>query len=70
MSKRDKYKNTFTMDQIKTMPNSDLYSYISRYRSLIEDLRRKDDDSVQLEREFCYLERERLVREKNKPFSR
>ena len=54
------------MDQIKSMSNFDLNSYISRLRLQIEDFQRKDEDSVQLEREFCYLERERLYREKNK----
>lgn len=67
MSKNNRHKSTFTTDQIKTMPNSELYSYISRYRMLIEDAQRKGDDSIQLEREFCYLELERMQREKFKP---
>lgn len=60
------YKNTFTMDQIKLMSTSELYAQIGRYQSLIDEANRKGDSQVQLEREFCYLERERLNRERNK----
>lgn len=60
------YKNTFSMDQIKLMSTSELYAQISRYQSLIDEAARKGDSQVQLEREFCYLERERLNRERNK----
>lgn len=60
------YKNTFTMDQIKLMSTSELYAQISRYQSLIDEANHKGDNPVQLEREFCYLDRERLNRERNK----
>ncbi len=60
------YKNTFTMDQIKLMSTSELYAQINRYQGLIDEVNRKGDNPVQLEREFCYLERERLNRERNK----
>jgi len=61
-----KYRNQFSMDQIKTMSTSELYNHINKYRALIEDLQRRDEDSVQPEREFCYLEQERLKREKSR----
>jgi hypothetical protein len=54
------------MEQIKLMSTSELYAQINRHQSLIEDAERKGDSAVQFEREFCYLERERLNRERNK----
>jgi hypothetical protein len=61
-----KYRNQFTMDQIKLMSTSELCNHISRYRSMIDEANRRDEDPTQYEREFCYLEQERLNRERNK----
>lgn len=63
MKAQNKFYNYFSMDQIKVMSTSELYNHVNRYKNLIEDLHKKNEDSVQAEREFCYLERERLKRE-------
>jgi hypothetical protein len=61
-----KYRNQFTMDQIKLMSTSELCNHIGRYRTMIDEANRKGEDPMQYEREFCYLEQERLNRERNK----
>lgn len=56
----------FTTDQIKAMSTSELYNLLDKYKNLIEDLQRRGEDSKQPECAYCYLEHERLKRERNR----
>jgi hypothetical protein len=52
-----------SVDEIITMSDDDLQMRLERLRSEIDRTRSRGDNAVHLEMDFCYLQRERQVRE-------
>ena len=64
----------FNFDQIREMNDDDLYKNINAFRRKIREAARSGKDTQPYEVEFCYLEHERVMRERSsqasKAFSR
>ena len=56
----------FTTDQIRAMSEEDLYKNINRFKRLIREAIRSGKTTEPFEVEFCYLDHERIMREKTR----
>ena len=57
---------SFTFDQLREMSEEDLYKNINSFRRRIREATRANMETQPFEVEFCYLEHERVMREKMK----
>ena len=56
----------FTHDQIREMSEEDLYRHINQFKRMIREAHRVGKDTHVIEVEFCYLDHERIMRERSK----
>ena len=55
-----------TLDQVRAMSEEMLHRNINNFRRMIREGLRAEKDTHQYEVEFCYLEHERIMRERTK----
>ena len=58
----------FTTDQIREMSEEDLFKNINHFKRMIREASRSGRDTQPFEVEFCYLDHERIMREKTRSF--
>ena len=58
----------FTTDQIREMSEEDLFKNINHFKRLIREASRAGKETQDFEVEFCYLDHERIMREKTRAF--
>lgn len=56
----------FTHDQIREMSEEDLYKNISAFKRRIKEALRAGKETQLYEVEFCYLDHERIMRERSR----
>ena len=56
----------FTFDQIREMSEEDLYKNINHFKRMIREASRVGRDTIGIEVEFCYLDHERIMRERTR----
>ena len=56
----------FTHDQIREMSEEDLYRNINQFKRMIREASRVGKDTHSIEVEFCYLDHERIMRDRSK----
>ena len=56
----------FTYDQIREMNDDDLYKSITSFKRRIREALKVGKDTMPYEVEFCYLDHERIMRERSK----
>ena len=56
----------FTFEQIREMSDDDLYKSISSFRRKIKEASKAGKDTQPYEVEFCYLEHERIMRDRSR----
>ena len=56
----------FTTDQIRAVSEEDLYKNINRFKRLIREASRSGKTTETFEVELCYLDHERIMREKTR----
>ena len=59
----------FTHDQIREMSEEDLYKNINHFKRMIREASRIGKTTQTLEVEFCYLDHERIMRERSRQAS-
>ena len=60
----------FNFDQIREMPDDELYKNINTFRRMIREAAKVGRETQSFEVEFCYLEHERIMRERANQASR
>lgn len=61
--------NSFTYDQIREMSEDDLYKNINSFKRMIREAGKSGRETHTFEVEFCYLEHERLMRDRAREVS-
>lgn len=59
----------FTHDQIREMSEEDLYKNINYFKRMIREATRIGKETQSLEVEFCYLDHERIMRDRSRQAS-
>ena len=66
MSKKFDFSfESLTYDQVKAMSFDELHLNMMKFKRMIKEARRVGKETRQFEVEFCYLDNERQLREKN-----
>ncbi len=60
----------FNFDQIREMSDEDLYKNINSFKRMIREAAKVGRETQAFEVEFCYLEHERIMRERSNQASR
>lgn len=60
----------FTTDQIREMSEEELYKNINQFKRMIREASKAGKDSQPYEVEFCYLDHERIMRERSSAAAR
>jgi len=58
----------YTTDQIREMSEEDLWKNINMFKRKIREAHKSGKDTHPYEVEFCYLDHERIMRDKTKKF--